>query len=174
MQKSKKLLMVSALATLTSSALLLFNNCGEVKFSPTEDSMVRALEQNTDISEENFSDTNASDPANNTSDVTNTTTTTITDVGTIDTLVNNLPTDVAEAPRPVTDLIDNPTLISNYPCPDGNGVVICHFPENVDAQATQCVGAAAVETHYDHIRNYQKDGQALTVQDYLGPCRVSL
>lgn len=183
MHKTKRLLIVGALATVTSTSLLLFNNCSGVKFTPAEDSIVRAIENNSLVQDDptqNIPATDESHPPHEgnltptTETVASTTTATITDETTIDNLINALPSDVIESPRPVTDLIDNPMLIENYKCPDGGGIVICHFPENVDAQSTQCIGAAAVESHYNHIRTFEKEGKTGTVQDYLGPCRIGL
>jgi hypothetical protein len=89
-------------------------------------------------------------------------------------IIDTLPPEEIDTPRPISDLENDPTLYDRYKCPDSDGVIICHFPENVEAQVTQCVGRPAVSTHYDHIRNYVKDSLNKTIGDYLGPCRVAL
>ena len=84
------------------------------------------------------------------------------------------PAVLTDEPRAVTDLELDPTLFAVYKCPDSDGVVICHFPENVEAYGTKCIGRAAVSSHYDHIRHYEMDGVSKTIGDYLGPCRTAL
>jgi hypothetical protein len=88
--------------------------------------------------------------------------------------LNNLPPEELDQQRPLSDLADNPALYEIYKCPDSSGVVICHFPENVQSQATQCVGLPSVKTHYDHNRIYELNGVTKTISDYLGPCRFPL
>lgn len=88
-------------------------------------------------------------------------------------LLNNIPNEELEMRRPLSDLESNPELIKIYAC-GGGGVAICHFPENVESQATQCVGLPSVKTHYDHIRDYDLGAGPKTTSDYLGPCRFPL
>lgn len=76
-----------------------------------------------------------------------------------------------EEPRPVSDLEDDPALYELYKCPNSDGIVICHFPENVQAFSTQCVGRSAVKTHFDHIRQYSVGAELQLIGDYLGVCR---
>jgi hypothetical protein len=68
---------------------------------------------------------------------------------------------------PLRDVIDNPALLDQFACVEGDlsSVEICHFPEGSGNSHTQCIGRAAVDTHYDHV--YPETGEF----DYLGPCR---
>lgn len=94
----------------------------------------------------------------------------------IDNIIAQLPPGEADTLRPITDLETDPTLYDLYKCPDSDGVVICHFPSEVEAAGTKCVGRPAVPSHYDHIRSYVSatTNEAKTIGDYLGPCRFSL
>jgi len=89
-------------------------------------------------------------------------------------LIDRLPPEEVYVKRPLTDLAENPALYQIFKCPDSEGVVICHFPENVESEVTQCVGVPSVKTHYGHIRDYAVDGEARIASDYLGPCRFPL
>lgn len=98
------------------------------------------------------------------------------DQTTIEEIIAQLPPEEVDVIRPVTDLDNDPTLYDIYKCPNSDGVVICHFPNEVEASATKCVGRSAVKSHYDHIRNYTSatTNEPKTIGDYLGPCRFSL
>jgi hypothetical protein len=136
------------MATLTGLATLAFNNCSDVEFSDVPADVVQSSPNvpGSDLSNQEEQE-----------------------------ILDRLPPEEVLNPRPITDLIDHPELFDLYRCPDSDGVVICHFPDNVEAQHTQCVGRPAVPTHYDHVREYSLDGSAnKTIQDYLGPCRVAL
>jgi hypothetical protein len=136
------------LAALALVTLFAFNNCGDVSFK--------------DVAKPTGDTTGASTDGSG-----------LTDQATQD-LINRLPPEEVTTPRPITDLITNPELYERYKCPDSDGVVICHFPDNVEAQVTQCIGRPAVDTHYDHVRDYNLGAGDKTIQDYLGPCRVAL
>jgi hypothetical protein len=101
---------------------------------------------------------------------------TVIDQGDVDDLITRLPPGEVDTLRPITDLENDPTLFDTYKCPDSDGVVICHFPNEVEASATKCVGRPAVSSHYDHIRTYvsPSTNQSKTISDYLGPCRFPL
>jgi hypothetical protein len=144
---SKKIAL-GTIATLICVVLFAFNNCSDVSFKESDNSS---------------SSVNTTGPSG--SGLTDQTT---------QELINRLPPEEVTNPRPITDLITNPELYERYKCPDSDGVVICHFPDNVEAQVTQCVGRPAVDTHYDHVRNYNLGAGDKTIQDYLGPCRVAL
>ena len=92
----------------------------------------------------------------------------------VDDFLNSLPEEELDQKRPLTDLEEDPTLYDLYQCSDSGNIVICHFPENVEAQETRCVGEPSVSSHYDHIRFYTVDGQEREIGDYLGPCRFPL
>jgi hypothetical protein len=67
---------------------------------------------------------------------------------------------------PVRLIVEDPTLLDQYPCPDdATSVQICHFPPGSDAPNTQCIGKPAVYSHVDH---YQEETDSW---DYLGACR---
>jgi hypothetical protein len=129
------------------AALLAFNNCSEVGFqnTPESKSVAPTGSGGGDLSQDE-----------------------------IDDIISRLPPDEVNNPIPVSELENDPTLYDRYKCPDSDGVVICHFPDNVEDQHTQCIGRPAVPTHYDHIRDYVKDGATKEIGDYLGPCRVAL
>jgi hypothetical protein len=79
----------------------------------------------------------------------------------------NLPGETSvEEQIPVKQIVDDPTLLDNYPCPtDPTSVLICHFPEGSTASNTQCIGRSAVYSHVDHFQ------EATGEFDYLGACR---
>ena len=91
----------------------------------------------------------------------------------IDSILNNIPQDEIDNPVPISELESDPTLYDRYSCGSGS-VAICHFPNNVDAQGSKCVGQNAISSHYDHIRVYMDGNQSKQIGDYLGPCRVPL
>ena len=74
-----------------------------------------------------------------------------------------------EVYRPISDLDSNPELYDVYRC-DSTSVYICHFPDNVEAAHTLCVGASAVKSHKKHEATIL-DGQLQDLSDYLGPCK---
>ncbi len=101
---------------------------------------------------------------------------TVIDQDDVDDLITRLPPGEIDTLRPITDLEKDPTLYTTYKCPTSDGVVICHFPSEVEASATKCVGRPAVSSHYDHVRDYVSPTTNLpkTIGDYLGPCRFPL
>jgi hypothetical protein len=143
-------LKVSLGLTVVLALLLVFNNCGEVEFASTLPDDVVGVQG---PSEDNGVDAGAEEE---------------------DAVLEELPPEEVAAPRPVEDLLDNPELADLYRCADGSSVMICHFPENVEAQGTKCVGINALNPHVDHIRQYNLGDGDKTIGDYLGPCRVDL
>jgi hypothetical protein len=90
-------------------------------------------------------------------------------------IVETIPEEDLDQPRPVTDLIEDPSLYEVYSCGSGGqSVMICHFPENVEAQGTNCVGRSSVNTHFGHTRTYDLGDGPKQITDYLGPCRQPL
>jgi hypothetical protein len=140
-------------------AMASFNNCSDVGFSPAPEDVANLNTNNIN------NDTNSNINTNND--------TSISDQD-AQNLIDQIPLDELNNPRPITDLLTDPGLYDRYKCPDSDGVVICHFPDNVEAQVTQCIGRAAAQTHFDHIRTYIKDNVEKQISDYLGPCRIAL
>lgn len=173
---------ITIISIVVFSAFILFgfNNCAnDMAFKsagelPTGTNTEQNTDINTDASTESNTTNSVTDSSTSTGTSNNNTTTTIITDEVVETIVSTLPPDEVENPRPITDLVDHPELYETYKCPDSDGVVICHFPENLEAQGTQCVGRGAVEAHFSHIRTYSSGGESKTIQDYLGPCRIAL
>jgi hypothetical protein len=91
--------------------------------------------------------------------------------GDINQPATQIPDDELAQRRPLTDLETDPTLTETYRCGQENGILICHFPNNVENASTRCIAQKAVPAHAKHIRTVTVDGEAKTFQDYLGPCR---
>lgn len=149
MNKTQAFVVICVVSTLL---LFGFNNCGsDVQFAPIEDAVSQSS---------TGSGGSDSDVAPATQDQ-------------IDQVTSNIPPEDLENPRPITDLLNDPSLFDTYAC-DSTSVLICHFPNNVEAQGTSCIGRSAVTSHYSHTREYIVDNDVRTISDYLGPCRVAL
>ncbi len=146
-----------------AGALLAFNNCGQVGFGKGEADSSASQAGQAGQTGQASEDGQTSAPGEE-------------NLGQpdVDAFLAALPPDEVTAPVPISELLNDPTLFERYKCPDSDGIIICHFPENVESQNTQCIGRPAVQTHYDHIRNYNLSGVDKSISDYLGPCRVAL
>jgi len=136
---------VMASVAVVSLGLVFFNNCSDVGFQKTASEAERAA-----------SASSFTDLAEEAQDI-----------------LERVPPEQIDDPVPVSELERDPSLYDLYSCGD-SGVMICHFPENVEAQSSNCVGRSAVRTHYDHIRQYIYNGVQKQIGDYLGPCRIPL
>ncbi len=150
MGRSKVALIISIVCGLI---LFAFNNCGsDVQFTDAE-------------SDDGVSQ--SSSGADNLDDEVPATEEQIEDV------VVNLTEDDLAVAIPVSELENDPSLFEKYKC-DASSILVCHFPENVSNAGENCIGIKAVYSHFDHVREYVKDGEVRSVFDYLGPCRFEL
>ncbi len=150
---------------LTALFVASFNNCSDVQFSPDETTQLSSenrelLAEEGSLPEEILilESEDVYDPTQ--SD--------------IDFVLDLISQDEINMPRPVSDLETDPSLFEIYKCRDGSSVLICHFPDNVEAQGSKCVGRNAASTHYNHIRVYDLGEGVRSATDYLGPCRLPL
>lgn len=157
-----------------SLSLMAFNNCSDTSFSDSGDvgNSVGSGDGANDAQGNGDANGDGSDANSDNSiggmaerDLTN---------EELDQVYNNIPPEDLANPRPVTDLQEDPSLYDVYACPNNNGVVVCHFPNNVESHATKCIGRSAVTSHYTHYRIYYVDDEERAMGDYLGPCRIPL
>jgi hypothetical protein len=140
----KNLIAILTICTLTTIA---FNNCSEVGFSQAEKSTATST-TNTDggVSRDGLGGLSDDD------------------------LLKRLPPEEQDMYRPISDLEDHPEIIPIYTCPDGQGIILCHFPASYGSEHTLCVGSVnAAMTHSGHELTF--DANNNPQGDYLGPCK---
>ena len=86
-------------------------------------------------------------------------------------LLQALPEEEQDIYRPISDLTEDSNLFLVFKCPASDGVLICHFPGNVESAHTLCVGVNAVKSHQKHEADISESGELLGLSDYLGPCK---
>jgi hypothetical protein len=140
-----------ALVAISAAVLVVFNNCSGVNFDDAPISVTDAASVDPGTDSDTDVGSNGDDPGTG--------------------------TDPNDTPIPVDELENDPTLYDKFKCSEGgvsDGVMVCHFPENVEGQHSMCVGRPSVSTHYDHIRLYNLNGVEKSIGDYLGVCRFPL
>lgn len=166
----KAKIIAAFLAVIVGGGLFAFNNCSQVGFQPADTSSVLGSQSSSVPS----SDTSGVPGAPGDSGSIGDTSTPPADPTEEQIIIDRIPPDQVGDPVPVEDLEKDPSLYDLYKCGDGNSVMICHFPENVESQNSSCIGIPAAKTHYDHHRQYMVGDELRSISDYLGPCRIPL